>query len=274
MPVGAPASRRLCACAEVFHTLKNCPEGERHPRRRRGRRGRLRPQPEEGRGRPEGHREGHRGGRLQARRGLQDRHRRRLLRVVGRGQKCYIQPKSGKKLTQQQLVNMWKKFADTYPIISLEDGMAETDWEGWAMLTKAIGDQGPAGGRRPVRHQRGAPGHRHREEGGQRHPHQGQPDRHPDRDPGCHPDGQTGPATPPSCPTAPGRPRTPPSPTSPWLPTPVRSRPGPPAAPTAWPSTTSCSASREELGGARRAYKRFRQRRNLGAGGIYFRRAY
>ncbi len=56
-------------------------------------------------------------------------------------EKCYIQPKSGKKLTQQQLVNMWKKFADTYPIISLEDGMAETDWEGWAMLTRAIGDK-------------------------------------------------------------------------------------------------------------------------------------
>ena len=56
-------------------------------------------------------------------------------------EKCYIQPKSGKKLTQQQLVNMWKKFADTYPIVSLEDGMAETDWEGWAMLTKAIGDK-------------------------------------------------------------------------------------------------------------------------------------
>ncbi len=56
-------------------------------------------------------------------------------------EKCYIQPKSGKKLTQQQLVNMWKKFADTYPIISLEDGMAEDDWEGWAMLTKAIGSK-------------------------------------------------------------------------------------------------------------------------------------
>ena len=56
-------------------------------------------------------------------------------------QKCYIQPKSGKKMTQQQLVNMWKKFADNYPIISLEDGMAETDWEGWAMLTRAIGNR-------------------------------------------------------------------------------------------------------------------------------------
>ena len=56
-------------------------------------------------------------------------------------EKCYVQPKSGKKMTQQQLVNMWKKFADTYPIISLEDGMAEDDWEGWAMLTKAIGSK-------------------------------------------------------------------------------------------------------------------------------------
>ena len=56
-------------------------------------------------------------------------------------EKCYIQPKSGKKLTQQQLVNMWKNFAEKYPIISLEDGMAEEDWEGWAMLTKALGDK-------------------------------------------------------------------------------------------------------------------------------------
>ena len=56
-------------------------------------------------------------------------------------EKCYIQPKSGKKLTQQQLVQMWKNFAEKYPIISLEDGMAEEDWEGWAMLTKALGDK-------------------------------------------------------------------------------------------------------------------------------------
>ena len=62
-------------------------------------------------------------------------------------QKVYIQPKSGRKLTQQQLVNMWKKFADNYPIISLEDGMAETDWEGWAMLTPCHRRPRPAGGR-------------------------------------------------------------------------------------------------------------------------------
>ena len=54
---------------------------------------------------------------------------------------CYDLPKAKKTMTKQQMVNMWKKFVDNYPIISLEDGMAETDWEGWAMLTKAIGDR-------------------------------------------------------------------------------------------------------------------------------------
>lgn len=56
-------------------------------------------------------------------------------------EQCYIQPKSGKKLTRQEMVDMWTQFADTYPIISLEDGMGEDDWEGWAMLTKALGDR-------------------------------------------------------------------------------------------------------------------------------------
>ena len=54
---------------------------------------------------------------------------------------CYDLPKAKKTMTKQQMVNMWKKFADNYPIISLEDGMGENDWEGWAMLTKAIGDR-------------------------------------------------------------------------------------------------------------------------------------
>ncbi len=52
---------------------------------------------------------------------------------------CYIQPKTGRKLTRQQMVKMWKGFCEKYPIISLEDCMAEEDWEGWAMLTKALG---------------------------------------------------------------------------------------------------------------------------------------
>ena len=56
-------------------------------------------------------------------------------------QDVYRLPKAGKVLTKQQMVKMWQRFADKYPIISLEDGMGETDWKGWEMLTKAIGDR-------------------------------------------------------------------------------------------------------------------------------------
>ncbi len=54
---------------------------------------------------------------------------------------CYDLPKAGKTMTKEELVALWKNFADTYPIISLEDGMGETDWDGWAMLTEAIGSR-------------------------------------------------------------------------------------------------------------------------------------
>ena len=56
-------------------------------------------------------------------------------------QGLYLLPKSGKQLTGNQMVAMWKRLIRKYPIISLEDGMGETDWEGWKMLTEAIGDQ-------------------------------------------------------------------------------------------------------------------------------------
>ena len=54
---------------------------------------------------------------------------------------AYKLPKSGKILSRQQMVNLWKRLVEKYPIISLEDGMGETDWEGWDMLTKAIGNR-------------------------------------------------------------------------------------------------------------------------------------
>ena len=54
---------------------------------------------------------------------------------------CYDLPKAKKSMTKQQMVNMWKKFADNYPIISMEDCMGEDDIEGWQMLTKALGDR-------------------------------------------------------------------------------------------------------------------------------------
>ena len=54
---------------------------------------------------------------------------------------AYRLPKAGKILTREALVETWVSFADKYPIISLEDGMSETDWKGWDMLTKALGNR-------------------------------------------------------------------------------------------------------------------------------------
>lgn len=51
----------------------------------------------------------------------------------------YELPKAGKTMTRQEMVDMWVNFAGKYPIISLEDGMGEEDWEGWKMLTDALG---------------------------------------------------------------------------------------------------------------------------------------
>ncbi len=43
------------------------------------------------------------------------------------------------KFTAEQMVAYWKKWADNYPIISIEDGMAENDWNGWKLLTDTLG---------------------------------------------------------------------------------------------------------------------------------------
>lgn len=52
----------------------------------------------------------------------------------------YVFKKSdGRKLTSDQMVSFWQDWAGKYPIISIEDGMAENDWDGWKTLTQAIG---------------------------------------------------------------------------------------------------------------------------------------
>lgn len=53
----------------------------------------------------------------------------------------YILPKSGKKFTTDKLIAHWKMLVEKYPIVSLEDGLDEEDWEGWKKLTDAIGDK-------------------------------------------------------------------------------------------------------------------------------------
>ncbi|MBE7552312.1 MAG: phosphopyruvate hydratase [Anaerolineales bacterium] len=47
----------------------------------------------------------------------------------------------GKKLSSEQMVKMWESWVGQYPIISLEDGLAEDDWDGWVALRQAIGDR-------------------------------------------------------------------------------------------------------------------------------------
>ncbi len=55
-------------------------------------------------------------------------------------EKKYIFHKSdGKKMTSEQLVKYWESWVKKYPIVSIEDGMAEDDWNGWKMLTETIG---------------------------------------------------------------------------------------------------------------------------------------
>lgn len=53
----------------------------------------------------------------------------------------YRLPKAGKVMSRQELIDMWLAFADKYPIISLEDGMGEIDWDGWKMLTESLGNR-------------------------------------------------------------------------------------------------------------------------------------
>lgn len=54
--------------------------------------------------------------------------------------KKYVFHKSdGKELSSDQLVKFWEKWVKQYPIVSIEDGMAEDDWNGWAALTQAVG---------------------------------------------------------------------------------------------------------------------------------------
>jgi enolase len=45
----------------------------------------------------------------------------------------------GKELSSEQMVDYWAKWVDAYPIVSIEDGMAEDDWSGWKLLTERLG---------------------------------------------------------------------------------------------------------------------------------------
>lgn len=53
----------------------------------------------------------------------------------------HLHKSTGDKLTSSEMVDYWKEWIDQYPIISLEDGLAEDDWDGWEKLTSELGDK-------------------------------------------------------------------------------------------------------------------------------------
>lgn len=55
--------------------------------------------------------------------------------------KTYNLRKEGKKLTSEQMVAFWKNWVDQYPIVSIEDGLAEDDWDGWKMFVDQVGNK-------------------------------------------------------------------------------------------------------------------------------------
>ena len=56
-----------------------------------------------------------------------------------KGKGFYKQPKSGKEFTSDELIAHWESLIDKYPIISIEDGLDEEDWEGWQRMTAKLG---------------------------------------------------------------------------------------------------------------------------------------
>jgi enolase len=55
--------------------------------------------------------------------------------------KLYNLRKEGKKLTGEQMVAFWKNWVEQYPIVSIEDGLAQDDWESWKLMVREIGDK-------------------------------------------------------------------------------------------------------------------------------------
>jgi enolase len=53
----------------------------------------------------------------------------------------YRLSREGRTLTTEQMIDFWADWVERYPIVSIEDGLAEDDWEGWAKLTARLGDR-------------------------------------------------------------------------------------------------------------------------------------
>ena len=100
----------------------------------------------------------------------------------------YVFKKSGgARMSSAALVALYEKWVRDYPIVSIEDALGEDDWEGWELLTAALGEKVQLVGddlfvTNPRRLEEGI-----RRGGRQLHPREGQSDRHPERNPRDHP---------------------------------------------------------------------------------------
>ena len=159
MPVGAPSfAEALRAGAEIFHALRGILKSARAVHRRRRRR-RLRAEPEI---EP-------RSGRSRARSDRQGRAARPATTSSSRStsRRASSGPAAARYVVQEirrarpHVRRRWSSSTPTgcrqYPIISIEDGVAEGDWDGWKLLTQALGGTRAAGRRRCVRDQPGDP---------------------------------------------------------------------------------------------------------------------
>lgn len=53
----------------------------------------------------------------------------------------YVLPKSGERFTSSELASHWERLCKKYPIVSVEDGLDEEDWQGWRHMTKSLGEK-------------------------------------------------------------------------------------------------------------------------------------
>ena len=163
MPVGAETfSEGLRMGVEIYHALQGHPPRTRLRRPPSATKAASRPRCPATK-RPSGRPRGHRARRLQARRRRRHRPRPGDHRALRRtASTC------SRRKTARSRATRWsrtgRRWVAKYPIRSIEDGLAEDDWEGWASARREARRRLPARRRRPARHQPRAHPPRHRRE--------------------------------------------------------------------------------------------------------------
>ena len=176
----------LRAGAEIFHALKGALKKKGYATSV-GDEGGFAPNVQLERGRHRDDPRGDRGGRLQVGLAGLARVRRRGLGVPrGQEQVRAQEVRRAACKTSDQLIAMYEKWAKVYPLVSIEDGLGEKDWAGWADLTKALGGKVQLVGDDLFVTNTEDPGRGHPEGHRQLDPDQGEPDRHAHRDARLH----------------------------------------------------------------------------------------